>query len=126
MNRGPAGGADLLRAGLATEPEPVFSASRPWELGTVLEPHVRDADGRWLPHHTAGISAGISADAPRSATALVAGDELVVFRTAMGCRTRGRGRCSGSAASPPGSKGLPDRERCARFPFRDLTEIRSK
>jgi hypothetical protein len=49
-------------------PEPVFSASRAWELGTVLEPQVRYANGRWLMHYTAGIGA----DAPRATTALVA------------------------------------------------------
>lgn len=48
-------------------PEPVFTATQPWELGTVLEPHVRYADGRWLMHYTAGIAEGAS-----SATALVA------------------------------------------------------
>ena len=49
-------------------PEPVFTATRPWELGTVLEPHVRYADGRWLMHYTAGIGEG----SPRSSSALVA------------------------------------------------------
>lgn len=49
-------------------PEPVFGAARPWEPGTVLEPHVRYADGHWLMHYTAGIGA----DVPRAATALVA------------------------------------------------------
>lgn len=48
-------------------PTPVFSATRPWELGTVLEPNVRYAGGRWLMHYTAGLG-----DGRRSATALVA------------------------------------------------------
>ena len=48
-------------------PEPVFTATRAWELGTVLEPHVRYADGRWLMHYTGGIGAGVSS----SSTALV-------------------------------------------------------
>jgi hypothetical protein len=48
-------------------PAPVFSATQPWELGTVLEPNVHYADGRWLMHYTAGLGEG-----RRTSTAVVA------------------------------------------------------
>ncbi|MCE7011573.1 hypothetical protein LWC34_53495 [Kibdelosporangium philippinense] len=39
-------------------PEPVFTASEPWERGTVLEPNVLFCDGRWLLRYTAGLATG--------------------------------------------------------------------
>jgi len=39
-------------------PEPVFTATEPWELGTVAEPNLLYHDGRWLLWYCAGLSAG--------------------------------------------------------------------
>ncbi|MFI6536424.1 hypothetical protein ACIBHY_28515 [Nonomuraea sp. NPDC050547] len=37
-------------------PEPVFTASHPWERGTVLEPNVLYDEGAWLLRYTAGLA----------------------------------------------------------------------
>lgn len=39
-------------------PEPVFTATQPWELGTVAEPNLLYHDGRWLLWYCTGLSAG--------------------------------------------------------------------
>jgi hypothetical protein len=51
-------------------PEPVFAAEEPWERGTVLEPNVRQHDGRWLLRYTAGLADGV-----RSVTAAAESDD---------------------------------------------------
>lgn len=38
-------------------PEPVFTATEPWELGTVAEPNLLYHDGRWLLWYCTGLSA---------------------------------------------------------------------
>jgi hypothetical protein len=38
-------------------PEPVFTATEPWELDTVAEPNLLYHDGRWLLWYCAGLSA---------------------------------------------------------------------
>ncbi|MBP2338051.1 hypothetical protein JOF41_004229 [Saccharothrix coeruleofusca] len=37
-------------------PEPVFTATEPWERGTVAEPNLLHHDGRWLLWYCAGLS----------------------------------------------------------------------
>ncbi|MEV6491176.1 hypothetical protein AB0M20_21570 [Actinoplanes sp. NPDC051633] len=45
-------------SGWVRHPAPVFTATEPWELGTVAEPNLLYHDGRWRLWYCAGLSVG--------------------------------------------------------------------